>query len=50
MLYVIVLQNKAHVKCKEKNGTSNNRGKLSHLKIIKKIPEQHTWKTYKLTI
>jgi hypothetical protein len=33
----------AHVECKNKSDTSNNRGNWNHLKIIHKIPEQHTW-------
>jgi hypothetical protein len=32
------------VNCKNKSDTSNNRGNRSHLKIIQKIPEQHTGK------
>jgi hypothetical protein len=35
---------------KKKSGTSNNGGKSNHLKIIQKIPEQHTWKAHQLTI
>jgi len=30
--------------CKNKSDTSNNRGKWNQLKIIQKIPEQHTQK------
>jgi len=30
------------VECKNKGGTSNNRGSWNHLKIIQKIPEQLT--------
>ena len=29
---------------KNKSDTSNNRRKWVHLKIIQKIPDQHTWK------
>jgi hypothetical protein len=32
------------VDCKNKSDTSNNRGNRNHLKIIQKIPEQHTGK------
>jgi hypothetical protein len=35
---------KAHVECKNKSYTSNNRGKWNHLKITQKIPEQHNGK------
>ena len=32
------------VEYKNKSDTSNNRGNWNHLKIIRKIPEQHTGK------
>ena len=35
-------RNTAHVECKNKCNTSNNRGNWNHLKIIQKIPEQLT--------
>ena len=35
-------RNRAHVECKSRSDTSNNRGNWNHLKIIQKIPEQHT--------
>jgi hypothetical protein len=31
------------VKCKNESDNSNNRSSWNHLKIIQKIPEQHTW-------
>jgi hypothetical protein len=34
----------AHVECKCKSDTGNNRGDWNHLKISKTIPEQHTGK------
>jgi hypothetical protein len=34
--------NTAHVECKNKSDASNNWGNWNHLKIIQKIPEQHT--------
>jgi hypothetical protein len=37
-------RNTAHVECKNKCDTSNNRGDWKHLKIIQKIPEQRTGK------
>jgi hypothetical protein len=40
----LTIQNTAHVECKNKCDTSNNRGNWNHLKIIQKIPEQHTVK------
>jgi hypothetical protein len=36
--------NTAHVERKNKSDTSNNRDNWNHLKIIQKIPEQHTRK------
>ena len=43
-------RNTSHVKHKNKCDTSNSRGKWNHLKIIQKIPEQHTWKAHKTAI
>ena len=39
-------KNTKHVECKKKSksGTDNNRGNWNHLKIVQKIPEQHTEK------
>jgi len=37
-------RNTAHVECKNKRDTNNNRGNWNHLKIIQMIPEQHTRK------
>jgi hypothetical protein len=37
-------RNTAHVECKNKCDTSNNRGNWNHFKIIQKIPEQRTGK------
>jgi hypothetical protein len=34
----------ARVECINKSDTSNNKGNWNHLKIIQKIPEQHTGK------
>jgi hypothetical protein len=36
--------NTAHVECKNKCDTSNNRGNWNHLKIIQKIAGQHNGK------
>jgi len=36
--------NTAHVECKNKSDTSNNRGDWDHFKVIQKIREQHTRK------
>jgi len=33
-----------HVECKDKTETSNNTDNWNHLKIILKIPKQHTRK------
>ena len=33
-----------HVECKNKSDANNNRGNWNHLKIIHKIPQQHTRK------
>jgi hypothetical protein len=33
--------NTAHVECKNKCDTSNNRGNWNHLRITQKIPEKH---------
>jgi hypothetical protein len=38
-------RNIVHVERKNKSDTSNNRGSWNHLKIIQKIPEQHTGKS-----
>ena len=38
-------RNTAHVGCKNKYDTSNNRGTWNHLKTIQKISEQHTGKS-----
>jgi len=35
----------AHVECKNKGDTSNNRGDWDYFKVIQKIREQHTRKT-----
>jgi hypothetical protein len=35
-------KNTAHVVCKNKSDTSNNRGNWNHFKIIQTIPEQQT--------
>ena len=35
-------RNTAHVECKNKIDTSNNRGSWNHFKIIKKVSEQNT--------
>ena len=35
----------AHVECKNKGDTSNNRGDWGYFKVIQKIREQHTGKT-----
>ena len=32
------------VECKNKSDNSNNKGNWNRLRIIEKIPEQHTWK------
>jgi hypothetical protein len=40
----LTIQNTAHVECKNKCDTSNNRGNWNHLKIIHKIPEQRIGK------
>ena len=32
------------MECKNKNGTSNNRGNWNHLKISQNISEKRTWK------
>ena len=37
-------RNSTHVKCKSKSNNSNKRGNWNHLKIIQKVPEQHTRK------
>ena len=37
-------RNTAHVECKNKSDASNKRGSWNHLKIIQKIPDQHTGK------
>jgi hypothetical protein len=37
-------RNTAHVERKNKCDTSKNRGNWNHLKIIQKIPEQHSGK------
>jgi hypothetical protein len=37
-------RNIVHVECNNKSGTNNKRGNWNHLKIIQKIPEQHTRK------
>ena len=37
--------NTAHVECKNKGDTSNNRGDWDYFKLIQKIREQHTGKT-----
>jgi hypothetical protein len=37
-------RNTAHVECKNKSDTNNNRGNWNHVKIIQKIPEPHTGK------
>jgi hypothetical protein len=36
--------NTAHVECKKKDNTRNNRGNWNYLKIMYKMPEQHTRK------
>jgi hypothetical protein len=36
--------NTVHEECNNKSDTSNNKGNCKHLKIIQKIPEQHTGK------
>ena len=36
--------NTAHVECKNKGETNNNRGDWDYLKVIQKIREQHTRK------
>ena len=38
-------RNTAHVECKNKGDTSNNRGDWDILKVFQKIREQHTRKT-----
>jgi len=38
-------RNTAHVECKNKGDTSNNRGDWDYFKITQKIREQHTGKT-----
>jgi hypothetical protein len=35
-------RNTAHVECRNKSDTSNNRGNWNHLKIIQEIPAQYT--------
>ena len=37
-------RNTVHVECKKKSDISNNRGNWNHLKIVQKMPEQHTVK------
>jgi hypothetical protein len=37
-------RNTPHVECKNKCDINNNRSKLNHLKIIQRIPEQHSRK------
>ena len=37
--------NTAHVECKNKGDTRNNRGDWDYFKVIQKIREQHTRKT-----
>jgi len=37
-------RNTAHVECKNKDDTSNNRGDWDYFKVIQKIREQHTRK------
>jgi len=37
-------RNTAHVECKNKGDTSNNRGDWDYFKVIQKIHEQHTRK------
>ena len=37
-------RNTAHVECKNKGDTSNNRGDWDYFKVIHKIREQHTRK------
>ena len=39
-------RNTAHVECKNKGDTSNNRGDWDYFKVIQKIREQHTRKTW----
>jgi hypothetical protein len=38
------------VERKKESGTNKNRSKLNYLKIIQKIPEQHTWEAHQLAI
>ena len=38
-------RNTAHMECKNKRDTSNNRGNWNDLKIIQKTPEQRTGKS-----
>ena len=38
-------RNTAHVECKNKGDTSNNRGDWDYFRVIQKIREQHTRKT-----
>jgi len=50
MIIIIIIiipynRNTAHVKCKNKGDTSNNRGDWDYFKVIQKIREQHTGKT-----
>ena len=38
-------RNTAHVECKNKGDTSNNRGDWDYFKVIQKIRQQHTGKS-----
>ena len=40
----LTVEGTAHVKCKNKGDTSNNRGDWDYFKVIQKIREQHTRK------
>jgi len=49
IIIIIILRpynrNTAHVECKNKGDTSNNRGDWDYFKVIQKIREEHTRKT-----
>ena len=41
---IIIIINTAHVECKNKGDTSNNRGDWDYFKVIQKIREQYAKK------
>jgi len=45
IIIIIIIINTAHVECKNKGDTSNDRDDWGYFKVIQKIREQHTGKT-----